>query len=419
MLDRRAVVSGLALAMAPSLGRAEAPESFSATGRYLPYVRGQLANDDAAPIWLAFTGDEVAAFARRPVQPSGAMDTPDLTGARSEDAIDAIARAARGRRVVILNEAHHVSRDRAFALTVALRLRQEGFGWFAAEGFAEKLRLRPSPALLAQSPVQPAPAVGAPVTDETGVYLPDPVFAELVRGVHEAGMRLFAYERRKAQRKPAPIPDFGADPAREQAQAENLAWLLQQQPRARIFVYCGYGHACKTPPDGVVRMAARLQSLTGLDPLSVDQSAGAPGPERRLEEPALTAVLDRLRLRRSACVTLADGSPLILRKSYRGGFDLGVVHPRLPYVKGRPGWLAAAPGRRLATVRLPNGAPVGALVQAVPAEELALSPAAIPADLYPLALGAGEAVFFLRRGAYVVRVEAPEGFTPVGVLRVG
>ena len=88
-------------------------------------------------------------------------------------ALDTIAERARNRRVVILNEAHNVSRCRAFAEAVALRLRGEGFDCFAAEDFLSETGATPFQSF----------AEGGPLTRWAGYYVSDPVYAEMERSV--------------------------------------------------------------------------------------------------------------------------------------------------------------------------------------------------------------------------------------------
>ena len=58
-----------------------------------------------------------------------------ISAAQPRDAIDEIVARARKTNIVILNEAHNSSRDRAFALRVARALRPLGYKTLAAETF--------------------------------------------------------------------------------------------------------------------------------------------------------------------------------------------------------------------------------------------------------------------------------------------
>jgi hypothetical protein len=371
-------------------------------GRYLPLLRFYESQNTTAAAWLeaqlaAMTGDEVAAFA---VPDTAPRPVPDLAGCRTVDALETIVQAARTRQIVILNEAHHASRCRAFAAHVAARLHGEGFSVFAAEAFDNSAR--PSAAAAALN-------AGGAVTPETGWYLADPVYAEMVRAARRQGYRFAAYEARANQ-----LQGTSGDSeieAREDAEANNfIADVLDRHPKARIFVLCGYDHVVKTAtPDGRTWFAGRLKAKTGIDPLCIAQSWALPSAA---EEPALKMVLD----------TFAPTAPAILFDKHDRPFnpsmantvDVEVIHPRLTPVDGRPGWLA---GRKRATFALSALVGPHDLIQAVPAAE-ASTPNAVPADQYPMVPGAREAVFFLHEGRYEIRLEAEDDRRVLGELKV-
>ena len=415
MLNRRTATAGLfGAALAPAWARASpgdadmamAISARSRSGRYLAAWPRMVANPD--PVlrdtlqqWAALLGDETTALAGagRP------RPAPDLTDARAEDALAVIVRAAKGRRVVMLNEAHVASRHRAFLARVARALRDEGFTHLAAETFSN-----PGVQLL-RLPFPPVETLlpGAALNPGHGFYINDPVYAEAVREALALGYRLVAYEQRPDQIVPTETLQAGT-PRREQAQAENLAAALKQSPKGRFLVHVGYGHLSKTPIDGVgPMMAGRLKALTGIDPLSIGQDSTGSFAPHATDSAASQAVLAKFQPKDSIAVFDATGRALYARRS---GCDLTIFHPPMPDVEGRAGWLAAAEGRRRVAVRLPRPAPGGyVLAQAVPAAD---PDPAIPADQYLLAEGAREAIFHLRPGRYRVRLETPEGFTAVG-----
>ena len=176
-----------------------------------------------------------------------------LKGYSSASAIDAIVRAAKDRQIVILNEAHHVARHRAFATLVALELRKVGFKYLAiktltADSNAVGLMQRRYPKF----------------GDEDGWYSCEPVFGDFLRRAMSAGYRLVAYER-SSRGMNAPQDAYSrVDSREEKTQANNLARVLAQDPKARMLVYVGYGHAYKGMLDverkPVAMMAQRLRA---------------------------------------------------------------------------------------------------------------------------------------------------------------
>lgn len=413
MPTRRTVLAagGLALAAAGgSVQGAPFPASLQAAmtvlrkeGRYLPLWR--LARSDEHPDLqeflrqtCAYVGDEKAALAREPV---GGPPTPELAEALAEPALPAIVKAAAGRRVVMLNEAHTASRHRLLLAQLLRTLRAEGFTHLAAETFANGL----GDAIRVE-----ALRAGDRVGFDHGTYIADPVFAEAVREALDLGYRLVAYEQRPDQAS----PDSGMEAsiaARERAQAENLQAALRRAPKGRFVVFVGYSHLDEREDAHMGPwFAARLKVLTGLDPLTIGQaqsgSFGPHGPDDRMA----TAVLQRFEVTGPILVR-KDGAP-VAGSDWPG--DLTVYHPSLPDVRGRPGWLAADPGRRWAPARFqPSKAP--RLLQAIHATDL---DPAIPADQMIIEPDAEAGALLLRPGRYRVRLEGDAGFELLGEVNV-
>jgi hypothetical protein len=328
---------------------------------------------------------------------SSARDTSLLDDAVAVDAIAAIVEAAKDRRVVILNESHHMPRHRAFATELLRELKKLGFDTFAAETFMDP---------------EGTQERGWP-DHETGYYTQDPVFGELVRVAIEEGFRLVKYETEK-RLSPDTDPRERVN-SREIDQANHLKErVFDPFPDARLFVYVGYSHATEDwrdegGPNEIAWMAARLAKLTGFDPLTIDQTTATPRSDPKFEDPYWArAVKDGL---------LSDG-PKLLRDDagdpifvgdYAGRIDLQVFHPPLREIDGRPDWLAR--GRK----RL---APPPALVEVgAPDAELLLqaffagedTARAIPADQFVVSDRAAPPVFLLRPGTYTLIAQDAEG----------
>lgn len=317
-----------------------------------------------------------------------------LEDAEALDAIPAIVAASKGRQIVILNESHHMARNRAFALELARALRAEGFDTFAAETFGD---------------VAPTTARGYP-THATGFYTAEPVFGELVRGVLALGYTLVQYE---AQARP-PDGDVNARiNQREIEQAQNLfERVFQKNPRARLLAYVGYSHATEDwqnpGRDGELAwMAARLAKLTGLDPLTIDQTVGLAHSEPAFENAHWRRAEERGLLTGPRVFRLADGS-FFTGGIYAKRVDMQVFHPRSSETYGRPDWLAAGriavPLPKELAAELAKGERL--LVQAFHAGE---GEGAIPADQFVVQ---GDPILprlFLRKGEYRLVLQDAQG----------
>lgn len=325
-------------------------------------------------------------------------EAPDvaLAAATRSDAVQAISVAARGRQLVILNEAHHSPEHRAFALEVARALYRQGFRWFAAEDFAPK----PDLSTLRDR--------GYAVRTD-GFYLREPVFGDLVRQVVRLGYQPVAYEMAKAP----PDPSVSVEDRirrREEAEASALVErVFQVDPEARVFVYCGYSHVAEDMSVGedgreLGWMAALLQRRTGIDPLTIDQTDQGPSASRTSAD--WEYAQSHGWLQGPVVLWNADGSGYV-GGDYRGRVDLQVFHPPTVLRAGRPGWLAMHGYRRptpIPAAALPTTGSV--LVQAFVEGEQGDT---IPMDQAVVRAGAAPPVLMLPRGRYRIEVQDPHG----------
>jgi hypothetical protein len=319
--------------------------------------------------------------------PANTLAPLDVTGYQTEPAIAAIVAAAQNRRIVMLNENHSSQRQRAFAFDLAAALRKAGFTHFGAETF--------SPG------IEENMRDGAPKLT-SGTYTMDPVFGDLARHVKKIGYQLFNYEWRKKPTDPEPIDQRAQIATREQAQAENIKAVLDASPNARMFIYVGGSHASKTAINGNEWMALRLQRMTGIDPLTVDQNLGTPSarPER-----------DGATYRGIASLGVQTGS--VVLKNTKGewlgrtGHDMVVFHPRVADVHGRPGWLGMDGYRKPMLVKFTASQTrtmVRAHVQGEPAYAIAMDQIIVPANQT-------EVTLMLPVGKYVITRQNEAGET--------
>jgi hypothetical protein len=302
MMNRRSVLASAAACLSgfgglPGAGATTLSDNarlLVEEGRYLPLLRQMQAERPGNPAMvdplaqvLAMTGDENAAVADIPAHP---LALPDLASCTPLDALEAIVATAMSRQIVILNESHHIARSRVFAEALMTRLHAEGFSVFAAETFTNTERASPSQATRDLN-------AGAPLTAALGWYLADPVFAELVRAARRLGYRFASYEARPDQMQSAGPSATQQIEVREDAEANNfIAHILDDDPKARVFVYCGYDQALKVQVYGnQLWFAGRLKAKTGIDPLCIGQAWTVPPPVGLTEESSLIAILDHFR----------------------------------------------------------------------------------------------------------------------------
>lgn len=187
-----------------------------------------------------------------PLKSHVAADTaiPTAEKWKAADAVDVIAQQAASRRIVLVNEAHHDAHTRQLTLALLPRLRALGFEYFAAEALLDK-----DASLMSR---------GYPTTASGSEYLREPSYGEIVRTAIKLGFKVVSYD-----------VDSRSTQERETGQAENLyRKVFAKNPDARLFVHAGYAHIdrAKGRLGNTAPMAMQLQQLTGIEPLSIDQT---------------------------------------------------------------------------------------------------------------------------------------------------
>lgn len=187
-----------------------------------------------------------------PLKSHTAVDTtlPTPIDWKAADAADVITNLAHDRRIVLVNEAHHDAHTRQLTLALLPRLRALGFDYFAAEalvGDDRQLNQR-----------------GYPIKSSGTEYLHEPSYGDIVRIALKLGFTVVSYD-----------VSGGTTQERETGQAENLyRKVFAKNPHARLFIHAGYAHIDKAQGRlGKTRpMAMQLKQLTGIEPLSIDQT---------------------------------------------------------------------------------------------------------------------------------------------------
>jgi len=307
-------------------------------------------------------------------------DSQAFAASRPTDAVKYILEQAHTARVVIINEAHHNARHRVFAASLLPRLARLGFRYFGAEGIDAAdslLNQRKYPVL------------------RSGFYVTEPCYGNLLRSAASAGYRLFGYDAMPA----------GGPAARELAQAQNIQKVLAADPKARVVIYCGFDHVNEGPRGmyGQPAMAARLRELTGIDPLTIDQTQLSESSVPTAGQP----LYHRLQAQGSSVFVNVQEKGLHLVHAGKTA-DLSVYHPPTRYKAGRPDWLLT-PGKKLVPVASKVNIAFPCLVQAYPVGEDASQ--AVPVDVVELESAQDTKALVLARGAYMVLIRNRQGQT--------
>lgn len=308
-----------------------------------------------------------------------------ISGLKATAAIPVIVEAAKARRIVILNEAHHIPMHRAFAMQLARELRKIGFQFLAAETFSNKTDL-----------------LQGGITLQDGYYTADPVYAEFIRDALRDGWQPIAYEDTTpvdpAQPREARVHQ------REYVQARNLAeGVLNRDPGSKVFVFVGYGHGMKRAGSSFKPMAAHLRELAQTEPLSIDQTTFYSHTDPDKEAPPYRRIIQVTGLSEPAVLKRPDGQNFLYGVP-AGSIDIQVVHPPQQIIDGRPDWLRYLGGR--SPVEIPQSlmnSSGSRLIYAFRADERA--PDAIPTDIVLLRAGERPPKLMLPAGEFTLEYE--------------
>ncbi len=347
----------------------------------------------------SFIGDYPAAAERFSIKQVALEDDhPEPTPAAgfvARNAVDAIVELARGRQLILLNEAHNVALTRSLSVQLLAPLRAEGFDYLAVE------TLYATDKTLASR--------GYP-TEESGFYTAEPVCAELVRTALKLGFHLIAYE----------ATGNASGDARESEQARHIQQqVFDRDPHARLVVAAGYAHIQKFGAYlGGRSMAAHLQQLSGIDALAVEQTMLIPHPNAQNNHPMYQALAQAAPGRMPAVFVDTHGKPW----SLRDGYDVSVVFPPVVMRRARPTWLTLNGLRQPYVVSSDRcGMHVPCLIEAryaaegdnaIPADRMVLDGLpmnAVSATQGRQGAGRQSGELYLRPGAYRLRVSDVEG----------
>ena len=179
------------------------------------------------------------------------LSLPTTAEWQATDAVAVITKLAADHRIVMINEAHHDAHTRELTLALLPHLRALGFAYFAIEALSDH-----DPGLVQR---------GYPIKASGTEYLREPLYGEIVREAIRLGFTIVPYDDAEST----------TIDARETGQAENLYQkVFAKDPGARLFIHTGYAHIDKAAErlGKIEPMAMRLQALTGLNPLSIDQT---------------------------------------------------------------------------------------------------------------------------------------------------
>lgn len=336
-------------------------------------VSGDAVGAAQAAVWFEIANGQPEKFAAHSGKP--------LESASAEDALRAIVREAKNHQIVILNEAHDATVNRVFAGKLAAELRKIGFEYFAAETFAKD--------------IQPQART---VMKDMGTYTMEPMYGGFLRKAMRDGWTFVAYDNGAMDPDPKQ-----RERLREIASANTIIEkVFAKNPKAKLFMYVGYGHASKEAvarENGWKSVATLLRERLGIEPLTIDQATMYGRGDVRTDHPQYRVAMQRFAPSQPIVLKAAAGGYAVIGGK-PGAFDMQVFHPdetRLTQ-HGRPLWMQTQAGLKPQAVPaslLPTSG--RRLVQAFHAGD---GEGAVPADQVLVEAGKPAPAFMLPEGQF-------------------
>ena len=224
-----------------------------------------------------------------------------------------IVENAKSTQIVIINEAHYNSSHRVFTRSLLQKLYDNGYKNLGLEALSNG---KNKDSLLNER--------GYPII-ESGYYIKDPQFGNLVRTALKIGYTVFPYER----------TSDAHGKQREIEQARNIKKIIDGKANEKFIIHCGFDHVLEGNHSNWGKaMAGRIHELTGINPLTINQTKYSERSDPKLNE----ALLNVLNLNEPS--VLIDKNEKALNYSRGASFtDIAVIHPTTKYQNSRPKWI--------------------------------------------------------------------------------
>ena len=237
-------------------------------------------------------------------------------GSEAHDAAQYILQKAENQQVVMFNEAHSCGQQRAFMRDILRGLYEKGFRHFALEALnaADSINER-----------------GYPLRLKSGIYTNEPTFGQMLREAQSLGFQLWGYENDLT------CPGTDCANFREARQAENLKKILDKDPNAKIVVWAGHGHIYENDEVGWKKMAFRFKKLTGIDPLTIEQTQMRALSTLDKSPSTWRTAFKKWQFKKPIIVTAKD--TVFVAPALVGKVDMQVFFPPTEYTNDYPHWM--------------------------------------------------------------------------------
>ncbi|HEX8737919.1 MAG TPA: hypothetical protein VF721_21485 [Pyrinomonadaceae bacterium] len=241
-----------------------------------------------------------------------------------QNALKTIGSIAARRQVIMINEEHDTPMHRAFTARLLPILYKKGFRYFAPETIVDEQINERGYAI-----------------QKSGFYHSDPVYGDLIRTAIKLGFKIVSYDLSPDCKNPPDNSDYCQD-VRERSQAQNLSdRILKNDPKAKILVHVGRTHNQKTKLETWALMGWHFKQITGIDPLTIDQTQMSERSRPDYESATFRYAVKKWNFTAPTIFQSKDG-----KYSSNPSYDLTIFHPRSIYKDARPTWLEMGGARK-------------------------------------------------------------------------
>ncbi|UYW01897.1 hypothetical protein K5I29_02990 [Flavobacterium agricola] len=243
---------------------------------------------------------------RKP-QPSQ-KDSLYFTNSKKVNAKTHIIEQAKNAQLVIINEAHHVAKHRTFIQSLLKELYKNGYRYLGLETLTDAAINERKYAVT-----------------ESGYYVKEPEFGNLIAEALQLGFILFAYEASEGKN--------GKE--REIEQAQNIQKFIENNPAGKVLIHCGYAHVYENDfPYWGKAMAGRLKDNMQIDPLTIDQTLFLERADKTNNH-----LFMKLNNTNEPLVLIDEKNQVFNGNDIINQTDIVVIHPETQYINNRPNWL--------------------------------------------------------------------------------
>lgn len=254
----------------------------------------------------------------------------DFKNYKATSAINEIVKKADNHQIVIINEAHFSAQNRVFSQLVLENLKANGFTTLFVETLLPK-NSKKSDSLLND---RKYPLISS------GYYVKEPQYANMIRKAIQLNYKVLPYEFIPNDSIKKPMDKWFA---REKGQAENILDYLQNNPKAKIIIHCGYGHLGeKIYNENIGMMGAVLKQKSGLDPFTISQTSWLETTSEKTKNP-YRKIIDK---KPPTEISVFKNEQNVLFSSDKENYDVQIYFPKTTYIKGRPNWLLMIKSRK-------------------------------------------------------------------------